>query len=63
MRHHLLNELLYILAVCQYTAFDYTQGTKIYFHRLYTGLVLCIAGESIFLYRTSDRLPNWNPKN
>ena len=23
---HLLNELLYILALCQYTPFDYTQG-------------------------------------
>jgi len=26
MWRHLLNELLYILALCQYTAFDYTQG-------------------------------------
>jgi len=28
-------------------------GPKIYVKRLYTGLAMCIAGESIFLYRAS----------
>ena len=29
MWRHLLNELLYILALCQYTAFDYTQDSSV----------------------------------
>jgi len=42
-----LNELLYVLALCQYTPFDYTQK---YTFTGYTWLALCIAGKSIFLY-------------
>jgi len=42
MWHHLLNGLVYILALCQ-----------LYRIWLYTGLALCIAGERIFLHRAS----------